>query len=34
MINEMATRAIKLEGDDFRTAVREEKSNIAKSLGI
>lgn len=33
-INEMATRAIKLEGDDFRTAVREEKSNIAKSLGI
>ena len=33
-INEMATRAIKLEGDDFRTAVREEKSNLAKSLGI
>lgn len=33
-INEMATRAIKLEGDDFRAAVREEKSNIAKSLGI
>lgn len=33
-INEMATRIIKLEGDDFRKGVRESKSEIAKSLGI
>lgn len=33
-INEMSTRVIKLEGDDFRKLVREEKSDIAKSLGI
>lgn len=33
-VNEMATRIIKLEGDDFRKIVREEKSDIAKSLGI
>ena len=33
-INEMATRVIKLEGDDFRSIVRDEKSDIAKKLGI
>lgn len=33
-INEMATRVIKLEGDDFRSTVRDEKSEIAKKLGI
>lgn len=33
-INEMATRVIRLEGDDFRKIVREEKSDIAKKLGI
>lgn len=33
-INEMATRIIKLEGDDFRKAGREAKSDIAKGLGI
>ncbi len=33
-INEMATRVIKLEGDDFRSLEREEKSNRAKKLGI
>lgn len=33
-INEMATRVIKLEGDDFRSTVRDEKSEIAKRLGI
>lgn len=33
-INEMATRVIKLEGDDFRSVVRDEKSEIAKNLGI
>lgn len=33
-INEMATRVIKLEGDDFRKAGREAKSEIAKGLGI
>lgn len=33
-INEMATRVIKLEGDDFRKAGREAKSDIAKGLGI
>lgn len=33
-INEMATRAIKLEGDDFRKSAREEKSEFAKKLGI
>ena len=33
-INEMSTRIIKLEGDDFRSIEREEKSNLAKKLGI
>lgn len=33
-INEMATRVIKLEGDDFREIVRAEKSDLAKKLGI
>lgn len=33
-VNEMATRVIKLEGDDFRSVVRDEKSEIAKKLGI
>ena len=33
-IDEMATRVLKLEGDDFRRVVRAEKSDIAKSLGI
>lgn len=33
-INEMATRVIKLEGDDFRDKVRKEKSDFAKKLGI
>lgn len=33
-VNEMATRVIKLEGDDFRSEVRDEASEIAKKLGI
>lgn len=33
-INEMSTRVIKLEGDDFRESVRAEKSDLAKKLGI
>lgn len=33
-INEMATRVIKLEGDDFRSVERDKKSNLAKGLGI
>lgn len=33
-INEMATRVIKLEGDDFRSEARDEASEIAKKLGI
>ena len=33
-INEMATRVIKLEGDDFRDKILKEKSNKAKKLGI
>lgn len=33
-VNEMATRVIKLDGDDFRSEVRKKKSDIAKSLGI
>lgn len=33
-INEMATRIIKLEGDDFRDKILKEKSNKAKKLGI
>ena len=33
-IDEMATRVIKLEGDDFRKIEREKKSDLAKSLGI
>jgi len=33
-INEMATRIIKLDGDDFRSAARDKKNGIAKALGI
>ncbi len=33
-INEMSTRVIKLEGDDFRQRARAEKSELAKKLGI
>lgn len=33
-INEMATRTIKLDGDDFRKLARTEKSDLAKKLGI
>lgn len=33
-INEMSTRVIKLEGDDFRASARETKSELAKKLGI
>lgn len=33
-INEMATRVIKLEGDNFRDKILKEKSNKAKKLGI
>lgn len=33
-INEMSTRVIKLEGDDFRSMIGKEKSEIAKKLGI
>lgn len=33
-IDEMATRVIKLEGDDFRQLARKEKSDLAKKLGI
>lgn len=33
-INEMSTRVIKLEGDDFRTIGREQNNLIAKKLGI
>lgn len=33
-INEMATRVIKLEGDNFRDSARKDKSDIAKKLGI
>ena len=33
-LDDMSTRVIKLEGDDFRKLVREEKSDIAKALGI
>lgn len=33
-VNEMATRVIKLEGDDFRSDVCKKKSEIAKRLGI
>lgn len=33
-INEMYTRVIKLEGDDFRNEVREAKNKVAKKLGI
>lgn len=33
-VNEMATRVIRLEGDDFRSEVRKKKSDLAKSLGI
>ena len=33
-INEMSTRVIKLEGDNFRDKALKEKSDIAKKLGI
>lgn len=33
-INEMSTRVIKLDGDDFRESERKRKSDIAKELGI
>ena len=33
-INEMATRVIKLAGDDFRQSARENKSTLAKKYGI
>lgn len=33
-INEMSTRVIKLEGDDFRESARVAKSDLAKKLGI
>lgn len=33
-INEMATRVLKLDGDDFRTSTRSDKSELAKRLGI
>lgn len=33
-IDEMATRVIKLEGDDFRKIEREKKGELAKKLGI
>lgn len=33
-INEMATRVIKLEGDDFRSEERDTKSSLAKKFGI
>lgn len=33
-INEMSTRVIKLEGDDFRKIEREKKGELAKKLGI
>ena len=33
-VNEMATRTLKLEGDDFRSTARQSKSELAKKLGI
>lgn len=33
-LNEMATRVIRLEGDNFREKALEEKNKLAKSLGI
>lgn len=33
-INEMSTRVIKLEGDNFRDMALKEKSDIAKKLGV
>lgn len=33
-VNEMATRVIKLNGDDFRGEICKQKNDIAKSLGI
>lgn len=33
-VNEMSTRVIKLEGDDFRKNERETKSDVAKSFGV
>lgn len=33
-IDEMSTRVIKIEGDDFRSIVGKEKSEFAKKLGI
>ncbi len=33
-INEMATRVLKLDGDDFRSAVRKDVNDVAKKYGI
>ncbi len=33
-INEMATRVLKLEGDDFRSTVRKDVNDVAKKYGI
>lgn len=33
-INEMATRVMKLDGDDFRTAARSGKNDVARGLGV
>ncbi len=33
-INEMATRVLKLEGDDFRSDARKSKNDIAKKYGV
>lgn len=33
-INEMATRVIKLEGDDFRKGTQQQASEFAKSIGV
>ncbi len=33
-INEMATRVLKLDGDDFRSSARKSKNDIAKKYGV
>lgn len=33
-INEMATRVLKLDGDDFRSDARKDKNDIAKKYGV
>lgn len=33
-INEMATRVLKLDGDDFRASARSDKSELAKRFGV